>query len=66
MTVDITIQSVRLMNFALQHGQSEPYHDPVTMFLMGTRQYESHMDACLVVLPLSSTFGQSSQSKDDI
>ena len=53
-TVDITISSVRLMNFALHHGQSEPYHDPVTMFLMGASQYEANMDPRLVLLSLSS------------
>lgn len=65
-TVDITIQSVGLMDFALHHGQSEPYDDPVRMFLMGPSQYESHMDPRLVVWPLSTTFCQSSQSTDDI
>ena len=65
-TVDNTIWSVRLMNFALHHGQSEPYHDPVTMFLMGASQHEANMDPCLV-LPVSfGTFGLSSKSKDDI
>ena len=54
-TVDITIQSVGLMDFALHHGQSEPYHDPVTMFLMATWQYEANMDPRLV-LSVSTTF----------
>ena len=53
-TVDITIQSLHLMDFALHHGQSEPYHDPVTMFLMATWQYEANMDPRLVLLSLSS------------
>ena len=65
-TVDNTIWSVRLMNFALHHGQSEPYHDPVTMFLMATCQYEANMDPRLVERPVPSTLCQSGKSKDDI